>query len=105
MAGSSLLRVRSPDAPKITKTHGSALRLDMTAELRAQGRQQLFAEGVIAARAEARVERRGQHVGGDLFLDRGVHGPASFARIRNVADERLQLRIARQRQRREVEQP
>src|SRR5437879_248947 len=105
MAGRSFPRVRSPDAPKITKTHGSALRLDMTAELRAQRRQELFAEGVIAARAKARVERRRQHIGGDFLLDGRIDRPASFTRVRNLSDERLELRIARQRQRGEVQQP
>src|ERR1051326_5003143 len=75
MAGSSLCRVRSPDAPKITKTHGSARRFDMAAELRAQRRQDLFREGVIAARAEADVERRGEDVRGNRFLDCRVDGP------------------------------
>src|SRR5258705_11553182 len=77
IAGSSLPRVRSPDAPKMTKMQGSARlgTLDMAAELRAQRGEQLLAEGVIAAGAEPRVERCGEDVGGDLFRGRRHHTP------------------------------
>src|SRR5258705_8750300 len=107
MAGSSLPRVRSPDAPKMTKMQGSARlgTLDMAAELRAQRGEQLLAESVIAAGAEPRVERCGEHADGDLFRDRRGHRPPSFAGAGNAADKRLQLRIGGERERREVEQP
>ncbi len=63
--------------------------LDVPAEAEAHGRQHLFAEGVLLARAEAGVERRGQHVGRHRFLDRGLDGPAALAGILDEAGERL----------------
>ena len=77
----------------------------MAAELGAQRGKQLFSEGVVAARAEARVERGRQHVGGDFLFDRRVNGPASFARVGDLSDKLCELRVAGKRQRREVEQP
>ena len=77
----------------------------MSAEAQAHGREHLFAEGVLLPRAEAGVERRREHVGRDRFLDRGLDGPATLARILDEAGEILQLRILRQRGGAEIEQP
>src|SRR5207244_10569093 len=103
--GRSLLLVRSPDAPKITKTHGSARWLDMTAKLGAQRGEELVREGMVAPRSEARIERCRQHIGGHLFVDRGVNRPAAFARVGHSADKLRKLRISRKRERRQVEEP
>src|ERR1700735_1395125 len=68
---------RSPAAPNTTIRHGGAVggsvgsmralvglgRFDMAAEPKAHGREQFFAEGVGDPRAEACVERGGQHLG------------------------------------------
>src|ERR687896_385283 len=70
IAGSSLRRVRSPDAPKMTRTQGSARGLDMAAELRAERRQDLFGERVILARAEAFEQPRGEPAGGHRLFNR-----------------------------------
>src|SRR4029434_10138811 len=80
IAGSSLLRVRSPDAPKMTKTHGSA-RFDMSAALRTQRGEQLFRERVIASRSEPRVQRRGQHVGRYFFFDGRIDRPPALSGV------------------------
>ena len=84
---------------------GGLLTLDVPAEAEAHGRENLFAERVLLPRAEAGVERRGQHVRRDRFLDRGLDGPAALAGILDVAGEFLQLRILRQRGGAEIEQP
>ena len=66
----------------------SARGLDMAAELRAQRREQLLGEGVIAAASGS--GRRAPSVStsaGTVLLDRGLHRPASFARVGDVADE------------------
>src|SRR5689334_14420066 len=104
IAGSSLLRVRSPDAPKMTKTHGSA-RFDMAAELRTERGEQLFREGVIAPRSEPRVQRCCQHVGRHFFLDGRVNSPSAFTRVGDLADKLRKLRIRGERKRGEIEQP
>src|SRR6185312_11925237 len=61
------------------------LTLEVSAEAEAHGREHLFAEGVLLPRTEASVERRGKHVRRDRFLDRGLDGPATLARILNEA--------------------
>ena len=103
--------VRSPLAPKITRAQQAAQRgrlrgahrescpsprpclsplaFDMAAELVAHGREQLLAEAVLDARAEARIERGGQHIGRHGLLDRGVDRPAAFAGILDEAVEIL----------------
>src|SRR6185503_20151803 len=104
IAGSSLLRVRSPDAPKMTKTQESA-RFDMAAELGTQRGEQLFRERVVAPRSEPRVQRRRQYVGRHFFLDGRMDSPPAFTGVGNIADKLRELRIGGERQRREVEQP
>src|SRR5688572_297997 len=103
-AGSSLRRVRSPDAPKMTRTQPSAA-FDMAAELRPQRRQHLFRERVVASRSEPRVQRRGEDVGGHRFFDGGGHCPASLARIVDAPFEALELRVLAERPGRQVQQP
>src|SRR6185437_12440778 len=79
--------------------------LDVPAKAEAHGREHLFPEGVLLPRAEAGIERCGEHVRRDRFLDRGLDRPATFARILDEAGEILQLRILRQRGGAEIEQP
>src|SRR5215471_7360616 len=107
--GTSKRRVRSPEAPKMTRTHGSlglagALpsscttvsasgslivssllaasgARNMPAELVTHGRQDLLSVCVLLTRPEARIERRRQHIGRHRFLDGGHNGPTAFARI------------------------
>src|SRR5678815_888938 len=92
MAGRSLLRVRSPDAPKITKTQGSA-RFDMAAELRPQCREQFFRERVVAPRSEPRVQCGRQYVRRDFFFDCCIDGPPPLPRIGDASGELLELRV------------
>src|SRR3984893_16350398 len=79
--------------------------LDAPAEAEARGRQHPFPEGVLLPRAEPCIERRGEQVRGDRFLDRCLDGPATLAGILDEAGELLQLRILRQRGGAEIEQP
>ncbi len=80
-------------------------RLDMAAEAEAHGRQHFLAESLLLPRAEAGVERGGQHIGRNRFLDRRLDGPAALAGILDKAGEMSELRIARQGRRAEIEQP
>src|SRR4051794_6755886 len=52
--------------------------LEVSAELVTHRRQHLFGEGVLHARAEARVQRRRQHIGGHRLLDGGQYRPAAL---------------------------
>src|SRR5579864_949566 len=79
--------------------------LDMPAEAEAHRREHLFREGVLLPRAESGVERRGEHIRRDRFLDRGFDRPAPLAGILDEAGEVLQLRILCQRGGAEIEQP
>ena len=66
----------------------------------------IFSANVCSrARAEACVERRRQHVGRHGFLDRGHDGPAALAEIVDQAGELDELRVRRQGDRRQIEQP
>ena len=58
---------------------------DMAAEFVAHGRQQLLAETVVDAGAEAGIERRGDHRRRHRFVDRRIDGPAAFAGIIHLA--------------------
>src|SRR5580693_3677720 len=71
--------------------------LDVPTEAEAHGRQHPFPEGVLLPRAEPCIERSGEHVRRDRFLDRGLDGPATLAGILDEAGEILQLRRLRQR--------
>ena len=101
-------------APKITSAQGGACRaaasasrpchascspslrrLHVAAELLAHRRQHLLGEGVVLARAEAGVERRGQHLGRHRLLDRRLDRPAALAGILDVAGEARQRRRPR----------
>ena len=79
--------------------------LDMAAEAEAHRGQQLLAERVVLARAEAGEQRGGQHVGRHRFLDRRLDGPAALAGIRDMAGEIREVGLLGQRDRGEVEQP
>src|SRR5712692_3714847 len=101
----SLRLVRSPVAPNITITHGSAGRpcdsavgftgvtpfsfargpLDVAAELEAHGREYLGGEVVLTTRRETLVERRAEHGRGDALFNCGADCPTSFAGVRHTA--------------------
>src|ERR1700680_3625675 len=81
------------------------LALDVPAEAKAHGREHLFAEGVLLPRAEPGEQCRSDHIRRDRFLDCGLDGPATLARILDEAREILQLRVLRQRGGPEIEQP
>ena len=81
------------------------LAFDMSAEAEAHGREHLFAERVLLPRTESGVQRRGEHVGGDRLLDRGLDGPAALAGILDKTREVFQLRVFRQCSGAEIEQP
>ena len=63
----------------------------------AHRREQLFGKGVVLARAEARVQRRGQHLGRHGLVDRGIHGPAAFAGILDEAGIIIERMVFRER--------
>src|SRR3989442_10434692 len=102
-AGRSLRRVRSPEAPKMTMMLGSGF--DMPAELCAQRRQHPLRERVIAARTEAREERRGDRLRGHRFLDRGDDRPAALTRVGDTNGEPIEHGILRERDAGQVRQP
>ena len=61
------------------------LRLLVAAEPVAHRGKDLLGEGVLLARAEARIQRGGQHLGRDRLVDGGIDGPAAFAGILDKA--------------------
>ena len=69
--------------------------LDVSAELEAHRRQQLVLEVRLAARAEALVERGGQHRRRHGFVDRGLDRPAAFAGVGDAAGELRAVRDLR----------
>ena len=58
-----------------------------------------------AARLEARVQRRGEHVRRHALLDGGLDRPAALAGIGDPSGEARQRRILRQRLGRQIQQP
>src|SRR5690242_3325604 len=84
---------------------GSSLLLHVTAELEPQRGEHAVLELGLAARLEAREQRRGEHVGGYGLVDRGVERPAPLARVGDMTSEAIELGRARERTRGEVEQP
>src|SRR5262245_1235604 len=107
--GTSKRRVRSPEAPKMTRTQGSPWRaevvpsscmavaasaslivspplaasgaLDMAAELVTHGRQDLLSVRVLLPRPKARIERCRENIGRDSFFDSRHDSPTAFAGI------------------------
>src|SRR5689334_10290956 len=69
----------------------SSLLFVVAAELEAHGRKQPVLEIGRTPRAEALEQRRRQHVRRHALLDRRLHGPATFARVRHVAGEATEL--------------
>jgi hypothetical protein len=85
--------------------HNGALGLDMSAESLAHRRKNFFCKCMLATRAKARVERRGQDCGGDCLIDGGLDSPA---RLSGILDEPLigtQRRILGESRGREIQQP
>src|SRR5450432_486258 len=91
--------------PDVMSARSFLGRLDVAAEAEAHRRQQLFAEGVVAARAEAGEQRRRQHIRRHRLLDRRVDGPAAFAAVGDRAAVSLQLMLAGERLGGQIEQP
>src|SRR5262249_12086448 len=100
----SLRCVRSPDAPKMTSENGSSV-YGMAPELVAERGEQPVREGIVAARAEAREERRGDRRRRHRLFDGVLDGPTPFAGIVHVRAEIVELGIGGQRGRRQLEQP
>src|SRR5215207_9811392 len=94
-AGTSLRRVRSPEAPKTTTVvvlslPSTALNLPLefvAAELVAQSVQQLVAEVLGLAGGEPLLQGRGDHRGRDTQLYGLCHRPPALARILNVGSD------------------
>ena len=57
----------------------------MAAEPLAHGREHLLGKGVVLARADAGIERGGEHLGRHRLLDGRLHGPAALAGVLDVA--------------------
>src|SRR5580692_3785730 len=66
------------------------LTFDVPTEAVAHGRQHLVPKTMLLPRAETGVERRGNHVCWDRFLNRGFDRPAALTRILDVPGEILQ---------------
>ena len=72
-----------PAAPALTacaSAHRLSCGLDVAAELVAHRREQLVAEGVLLARAEAGEQRGGEHVGRHRLLDRRLRSSSGLRR-------------------------
>src|ERR1041385_6335506 len=77
----------------------------MAAELLPYRREQLVGVMRLAARAEALVERGGQHGHRDALVDRGADRPAPLAGVRDAAAVLRQVGASGERRGGEVEQP
>src|SRR3974390_729241 len=108
------LCARSPDAPKMTRTHGSGVRrrvspsasgfsvtalcslfgalLQMAAEGVAHRGEDAVAPVRLGAWREAGVARGGQHRRRDAFLDRRLNRPAALARVADMAGVVVEVR-------------
>src|SRR3954452_7815311 len=71
------------------------VRLEMATEALAHGGDDLFRKRVLLARAEARVERRGEDIGGDGFFEGSHDGPAAFAGVLDITGVGRKLRVLR----------
>src|SRR5687767_15894866 len=91
-AGTSLRRVRSPEAPKMTSENGSSAN-GMTTELVAEGGQQPVRERVLAPRAEAREEGGRDRGRRHRLLDGVLDGPAALAGVLDVRLQMLEPRV------------
>src|SRR3989442_10081110 len=78
---------------------------DVAAELGAHRREPLLRKGVRLARAEARIEARGEDVAGTGLLDRRHDRQPPLAGVRHDASVVRERRVLGQRLRREVEEP
>src|SRR5262245_57510510 len=77
----------------------------MPAELVTHRRQDLVREVRLTARAEALVQRGGEHGRRYRFVDRRLDSPAPFPRIRYASGELRERGVLDERGRREIEQP
>src|SRR5271154_7419721 len=77
----------------------------MSAECEAHGAEHFVGVGIFSAGTEARIHRCAEDGNGYAFIDGGVEGPASFAGVRDLAGELLELGIGEQGLRGEVEKP
>src|SRR5205823_13626604 len=96
--------VRSPEAPNITRTQGSARLsfcsavmtcsgLDVSTKFVAHRGQQLVAEIRLVARAQPGVKRCRKNIGRDAGFDGTDDRPASFAGIVHIAGITRELRV------------
>src|SRR5919201_4983503 len=107
----SLRWVRSPEAPKIVRAHGSAVRRSrspsrrgfgsatfnrlhrVTPELVAESGVDLRRERLVLPRPEPREQRERDHAGRNAFVDRLEDRPAALAGVLDVAADVPELRI------------
>src|SRR5213082_1001288 len=115
------LCVRSPEAPKMARAHGSGVRrsaspsasgfsccrgavavtapcslfwalLEVAAEALAHRGKDAVAPVGLAARGEAVEQRGGEHRRGHALLDRGLHRPAALAGVAHPARILVEIR-------------
>src|SRR5882724_7336919 len=79
--------------------------LEMTAEFVAHRRQQLVGILLLAARAEAREQRRADDRSGNPLVDRRLKRPTTLARVGDPAMEVGQIGVLAQRAGSQVQQP
>src|SRR6266567_5520983 len=79
--------------------------LQMSAELVTHGGQEFVCKVGFAARAETLVKRRGENRGRHRFVDCGLDGPASFARVRHSSGKLRKAWILNQGAGREIQEP
>src|ERR1700730_11440281 len=122
-AGSSFRCARSPAPPKMTSVTGSRaiggvcptascsksdsgiLLHRVAAELVAKRREHPFGERIVLARAKAGEKRRRQHRQRHGAIDPFMQRPPALARVFDVALQRGEFPVFRQRARGELEQP
>src|SRR3990170_2710465 len=100
----SLRRVRSPDAPKMISANGSSAD-GMAPERLAEGGEQPVGERVLAPRAEAREERRGDRGRGDRLLDGVLDRPPALAGVLHPGLEPGERRVGAERVGGQLEEP
>src|SRR3990172_4543947 len=100
----SLRRVRSPEAPKMISANGSSAD-GMAPEGPAERGEQPVREGVLPARAEAGVERRGDGGRGDRLRDRVLDGPPALAGVLHPRLEAGERRVGAERVGGQLEEP
>src|SRR5580698_6492224 len=125
-AGSNMRLNKSPLAPKNTALQGLAIRWEgkpsssgftsvstiggfrfdgVSPELIAQRGNHFGTKRFVLPRCEAREERERDRRCGNVFVDRGLNGPAAFAGIVDVAADAFQSWILAEGQHQEIQKP